>query len=106
MSKATNSQISLATGLTPRQIREIASHGTINRGSLRKSIDSLKRIQLTLREASAIWGLSPTSKMLGKHFRNGKLAVCNPAGKPHRVTVKAMIDLMRTINRPESGFRG
>ncbi len=101
-------ELAMALELTEPQILQIVRLGKVQAASPRKTLDAIKAVELTLTEASGIWGFSTTGGMLKRHAKSGKLKVCNrkPFHKhnPRRVTVAAMIELMGKLNRPVSGF--
>ena len=106
--KPTSRELALDLELTTKQVATIMRLGKVKATTRRKTLDAIKAVELTLTQASEIWGFSPTGGMLKRHAKAGKLKVCNrkPFHKynPRRVTVAAMIELMDKLNRPVSGF--
>jgi hypothetical protein len=107
--KPTTLELALALELTTHQISILLDRGEIKRTTSRKTINAIKRVQLTLIEASEIWGFSSSSRQLGKHADNGTLELANPdevhsRWNPRLVTVAAMLELMDLIDRPARGL--
>ncbi len=95
------------------QVADICCYGDIMLSNKTQGIREVKAVELTLTQASEIWGFSTTGGMLKRHAKSGKLKVVNagPHQKynPRMVTVAAMLDLMEQLDdftKRQRGRRG
>ncbi len=95
-------------GLKRQQVIDICWYGDIHLATRTQAIREVKAVELSLIEASEIWGLKPSAGSLRKHAFAKTMATANKGPysrhNPRRVTVAAMLDLMAELNRPSHGF--